>query len=181
MEVQETKIKGVVVCSPKIYHDDRGQFSEGFHTEKYEEIIGKGIVFVQDNISISKKNVIRGLHFQAPPKAQGKLVQVLKGRILDVVVDLRKKSKTYGEYISIELSDKNNKQIWIPAGFAHGFISKEDGTILNYKCTSHYDHTTEQTIRWDDSNINIDWQTQAPILSKKDMEGVLFKNFKSPF
>ena len=181
MEFQETKIKGVVVCSPKIYHDDRGQFLEGFHTEKYEQMIGKDVVFVQDNISISKKNVIRGLHFQAPPKAQGKLVQVLKGRILDVVVDLRKKSKTYGEHISIELSDKNNKQIWIPPGFAHGFISKEEGSILNYKCTSHYDHATEQTIRWDDPDLNINWQTKVSIVSKKDMEGISFKNFKSPF
>ena len=125
MVVQVTKIKGVVVCSPKVYHDDRGQFSEGFHTEKYEEIIGKDVVFVQDNISISKKNVIKGLHFQAPPKAQGKLVQVLKGCILDVVVDLRKDSETYGEHISIELSDKNNKQIWIPQVLLMGLFQKK--------------------------------------------------------
>ena len=181
MEVQETKIKGIVVCFPKIYYDERGQFSEGFHTKKYEKIIGENVMFVQDNISISKKNVIRGLHFQSPPKAQGKLVQVLKGSIIDVIVDLRKKSKTYGEHICIELSDKNNKQVWIPAGFAHGFISKEEGSILNYKCTSHYDSTTEQTIRWDDLDLNIDWQTKASIVSKKDMEGISFKNFKSPF
>ncbi|MCX6799951.1 MAG: dTDP-4-dehydrorhamnose 3,5-epimerase, partial [Candidatus Falkowbacteria bacterium] len=142
MKVTSTKLVGVLVIEPQVFSDERGFFIESYNNLKYEQA-GIKEKFVQDNLSKSKKGVLRGLHFQRSPHAQGKLVQVIKGRVMDVVVDIRYGSPTYGEHISVELSEENKKQIWIPAGFAHGFIALEDDTIFYYKCTDFYNKEFE--------------------------------------
>ena len=142
---------------------------------------GLTIDFVQDNESISKKNVLRGLHFQIPPFAQGKLVRVVSGSVLDVAVDLRKGSPTYGKHEIVELSADNKRQFWIPPGFAHGFLSLEENTVFNYKCSNYYSPVSERTIKWNDPDLNIDWQINEPIVSEKDQNGLDFVNFVSQF
>ena len=162
--------------------DDRGVFYETFNLSKFREITGiEDVSFFQDNESVSKINVLRGLHFQNPPYAQGKLVRVSKGRALDVAVDIRKGSPTYGKYFSVELSAENKKMFWIPPGFAHGFVTLENDTIFCYKCTAPYSKESEGAILWNDSQLNINWGIDNPILSEKDQEAELFKYFKSPF
>ncbi len=179
MKIFKTKIEGLLIIEPQVFRDERGFFMETYNKEKYENI---GILddFMQDNLSKSAKGVLRGLHFQKNPYAQGKLVQVIKGSVLDVAVDIRKKSKTFGEWVSVELSEKNKKQFWLPAGFAHGFISLENDTIFNYKCTNVYNPKSEGAILWNDKKINIDWQLEKynikdPIVSNKDKENVTFE------
>ena len=137
--------------------------------------------FVQDNESKSSKGVLRGLHFQKPPYAQGKLVRVVKGSVMDVAVDLRKDSPTYGKWESVVLSEDNKLQFWIPEGFAHGFVTLEDETVFNYKCTNIYNKESEGSLLWNDPDINIDWNIENPILSEKDKVSPLFKNFETPF
>ena len=137
--------------------------------------------FVQDNQSISIKGVLRGLHFQKPPFAQGKLVRVVKGAALDVAVDLRKGSPTYGQWESVEITGENKLMFWVPPGFAHGFVSLEDGTVFVYKCSNIYNKASEATILWNDPDLNIDWKVENPLLSEKDLQGMLFKDFVSPF
>lgn len=181
MEVFKYHIEGLLSFSPQIFSDDRGAFIETFNENVFAEITGKKIQFVQDNLSMSKKNVIRGLHFQAPPFAQGKLVRVLKGTVIDVAVDLRKNSSTYGEHVSVELSGDNNLCFWIPEGFAHGFSALEENTVFSYKCTNFYSKQSEGCILWNDPDLNIDWKINEPLLSGKDKLGQLFKDFKSPF
>ncbi len=174
-------ISDLLILEPKIFGDSRGYFLESFNQKLFNEACENEIIFVQDNESQSSKNVLRGLHMQAPPFSQGKLVRVIKGSVLDVAVDLRKNSKTYGHHFEIELSEKNKKQLWIPPGFAHGFETLEDDTIFAYKCTNYYDPESELTILWNDEDLKINWRTQNPILSLKDQKGKSFLDFESPY
>ncbi len=180
MEIEEKEIKGLIEIFPKVFGDQRGFFLETFNESRYNEVL-KNIQFVQDNFSSSNKGVLRGLHFQNPPYSQGKLVQVITGSALDVAVDLRKDSDTYGQHVKVILSSEKRNQFWIPEGFAHGFLALEDNTIFSYKCTNYYNPQSEVTILWNDRNLKIDWQIDNPIISPKDKEGVLFKDFDTPF
>jgi dTDP-4-dehydrorhamnose 3,5-epimerase len=181
MTVLPTAIKDVIIIEPVVFQDERGVFFESFQQEKFNELIGQQLTFVQENESISKKGVVRGLHFQNPPHAQGKLVRVVKGSVLDVAVDIRKDSLTYGKYISVVLSSENRKQLWIPAGFAHGFVALEDDTVFQYKCTNYYNKASEDALLWNDKTLAIDWKVDQPILSPKDEIASTFDQFKSPF
>ncbi len=180
MQVEKTFIEGLVIVYPDVYPDARGYFFESYRKDKFA---GLGIVadFVQDNESMSGKNVLRGLHFQAPPFAQGKLVRVARGAALDVAVDLRPSSATYGKWESVVLSAENKLMLWIPEGFAHGFLTLEDHTIFQYRCTNYYNKESERGIIWNDPDLNIDWGSDNPLVSAKDLAGGLFKNFVSPF
>jgi len=179
MEVREFEITDLLLIKPNRFQDNRGYFMESFQVNRYAELISQP--FVQDNISLSNKGVLRGLHLQSPPKAQGKLVQVLRGAVIDVAVDLRKQSPTYGKHICVELSQANGLQFYIPPGFAHGFQSLEDNTIFTYKCTDYYAADNEMTIRWDDPQLGISWPISPALTSPKDELGVLFETFNSPF
>jgi dTDP-4-dehydrorhamnose 3,5-epimerase len=181
MVVTKFEIPGLLSFEPKIFEDERGVFYETFNYKKIQEIIGYEIDFCQDNESISKLNVLRGLHFQVPPFAQGKLVRVVKGRVIDVAVDLRKNSDYYGQHQLVELSEENKKQFWIPPGFAHGFISLEENTVFSYKCTNYYSPVSERTIQWNDEKLNINWPIADPIVSEKDQKGLDFTTFVSEF
>ena len=180
MEIEEKEIKGLIEIFPKVFGDQRGFFLETFNESRYNEVL-KNVQFVQDNFSSSNKGVLRGLHFQNPPYSQGKLVQVITGLALDVAVDLRRNSETYGQHVKVLLSSEKRNQFWIPEGFAHGFLALEDNTIFSYKCTNYYNPQSEVTILWNDRNLKIDWQIDNPIISPKDKEGVLFKDFDTPF
>ena len=182
MQVFETHIQGVYVLTPKIFGDSRGYFLESFNQRVFNEAIGTDeFQFVQDNESMSGKNVLRGLHFQAPPYDQGKLVRVIQGRVLDVVVDIRKSSKTYGQHFSIELNSEEKQMLWIPPGMAHGFASLEDKTVFAYKCTQYYRPAAEGCVLWSDHDLNINWGIENPTISEKDKLGEVFKDFESPF
>ena len=180
MEIIKTTIEGLLVIKPKIFGDDRGHFFESWSKESFAEN-GLNLNFVQDNQSLSSKGVLRGLHFQNPPFAQGKLVRVIKGAVLDVVVDIRKESSTYGQHFSIELNEENKTIFWIPPGFAHGFLTLEDDTIFTYKCTGSYNSAFEDAILWSDKDLNIDWRFKSPLVSEKDLDAGIFKNFISQF
>lgn len=181
MEITRYPIEGLFSYVPRIFSDDRGAFMETFNQQQFEDAVGEKVDFLQDNQSVSKLHVLRGLHFQVPPFAQGKLVRVLKGKVLDVAVDLRKKSATYGQHVAVELSAANNSIFWIPEGFAHGFVSLEEETVFAYKCTRFYARSSEGCIRWNDADLGIDWGVVNPILSEKDAVGDLFNSFNSPF
>ncbi len=182
MNISTTKIEGLLVIEPRIFPDDRGYFYESYSEKKYREA-GIEATFVQDNQSFSQKGALRGLHGQAEPFAQGKLVRVLQGRVLDVAVDIRKNSPTFGQYVTIELSGENHKQFWVPAGFLHGFVTLEDDTIFTYKVNNYYDKASEIGVLWNDPTLNIDWQTDLSnvLLSPKDTVLPAFADFKSPF
>jgi len=180
MKVEKTFIDGLLLINPDVFKDPRGYFFESFSKNKYNEI-GIDLEFVQDNVSKSSKNTIRGLHYQVGEFAQGKLCSVLQGSVIDVAVDIRFGSPTFGKYFSIELSDKNKNQIWIPPGFAHGFVVTSDNTIFTYKCTSLYNKESERTILYNDADLNIDWQIDNPIVSEKDLKGIPFKNIEKDF
>ena len=180
MELIKTSIDGLLIIKPDVFKDDRGYFFESYNKERFAKA-GLMMDFVQDNESKSDKGVLRGLHFQKPPYAQGKLVRVIKGSVMDVAVDLRKDSPTYGKWESVVLTEENKLQFWIPEGFAHGFVALEDNTIFNYKCTNVYNKESEGSILWNDPDINIIWNIDNPILSEKDKISPLFKNFESPF
>ena len=180
MELIKTSIDGLLIIKPDVFNDDRGYFFESYNKERFAKA-GLNMDFVQDNESKSCKGVLRGLHFQKPPFAQGKLVRVIKGSVMDVAVDLRKDSTTYGKWESVVLTEDNKLQFWIPEGFAHGFVALEDNTIFNYKCTNVYNKESEGSILWNDPDININWNIDNPILSEKDKISPLFKNFESPF
>ncbi|HBI16688.1 MAG TPA: dTDP-4-dehydrorhamnose 3,5-epimerase [Candidatus Moranbacteria bacterium] len=178
MNITKTNIDGVLIIEPKIFGDERGFFVETYNLEKHKEA-GMILPFVQDNLSSSAKGVLRGLHFQKKPFAQGKLVQVIKGKVLDVAVDIRKNSPTRGQYVAIELSGENKKQLWIAPGLAHGFLSLEDDTIFSYKCTNFYNPASERGVMWDDKDLNIDWKFKEygidkPIVSEKDQKNLYF-------
>jgi dTDP-4-dehydrorhamnose 3,5-epimerase len=179
MEISEFNIPGLKLITPKRFNDERGFFMESFQTHRYAEVIQEH--FVQDNISNSKKGVVRGLHLQQPPNAQGKLVQVLRGAVSDVALDLRKSSPTFGMHIQVEISAENGRQFYIPPGFAHGFQALEDDTIFLYKCTNFYAAADELTIRWDDPDLDIQWPINPSIISPKDEQGWWFNEFQSPF
>ncbi len=163
------------MIDPSVYSDDRGLFMETWNQSRYAEFgIPRG--FVQDNISLSKKGVIRGLHFQNPVQ-QGKLVQVLQGEIFDVAVDIRTDSENFGEWVGIILSEQNQRQLYIPEGYAHGFCVVSETALVAYKCTNFYNYQSEKCLRWDDPQLSIEWPEVDPILSDKDQQGVLLKDF----
>ncbi|MGB1102317.1 MAG: dTDP-4-dehydrorhamnose 3,5-epimerase [Crocinitomicaceae bacterium] len=182
MIVEDLTIEGLKVFIPKVFADDRGYFFESFNQKLFNEAVGESISFCQDNESKSSKFVLRGLHFQAPPFGQGKLVRVTQGSVLDIAVDLRKDSKTYGQYEKVLLSAENKKQFWIPEGFAHGFLALEDNTVFNYKCTGFYNKESEGGLNWDDPVLSIDWGLKSnPVLSEKDQVPTSFLDFNTPF
>jgi len=166
-EIEDASLSGIKIITGKRFHDNRGYFSENYKTSEFNKL---GIPsFVQDNVSVSKKGVIRGLHWQNEPFGQGKLVQCVSGSIFDVAVDIRKNSPNFGKYFSLELNDRESKFLWIPDGFAHGFQALEDGTIVSYKVTSFWQPTAEKSLNWNDPSININWDKKlALIISEKD-------------
>jgi len=180
MEIVETGILDLYIVKPTIFKDNRGYFFESYNKEAFLRY-GIDQNFVQDNESKSGKGVLRGLHFQKPPFAQGKLVRVIKGAVRDVAVDLRKSSPTYGKWASVELTEDNKWMYWVPPGFAHGFVTLEEDTVFFYKCTNIYNKASEGAIRWDDPDLNIDWGVNNPVLSDKDKVSPLFKDFETPF
>jgi dTDP-4-dehydrorhamnose 3,5-epimerase len=180
MNLIKTKIEGLFLIEPDVFPDPRGYFFESFQKEKFQAL-GIDVDFLQDNESMSQKNVLRGLHFQIPPFEQGKLVRVVRGSVLDVAVDIRKKSKTYGQWESSVLSAENKLMMWIPEGFAHGFITLEDDTIFQYKCTNYYNRESECGIIWNDPDLQIDWGIDKPLVSEKDLQGKRFNDLISPF
>lgn len=167
MNIIPTALPEVLIIEPDVFGDERGYFFESYHVEKFREA-GIPFIFVQDNESKSAKGVLRGLHYQSPPFEQGKLVRVIKGRVLDVAVDIRSTSPTFGKWVSVELSESNKRMCWIPSGFAHGFVSLEEGTIFSYKCTQLYNKAAERSIRWNDPQLAIHWGYDKPLLSAKD-------------
>lgn len=169
MNVQRLDIEGLMVFEPRVFADERGAFFESFNEAKFREATGFTGSFVQDNHSISHKGVLRGLHYQVAPHAQGKLVRVVAGAVFDVAVDIREGSPTFGKWAGVELSATNRKQFWIPAGFAHGFLALEDGTEFLYKTTDFWHAESERSIRWDDPKIGVAWPLEGvPVLSGKD-------------
>lgn len=180
MKISNTPIEGLLIIEPKVWEDGRGYFFESYNRARFGEQ-GISKEFVQDNQSLSQKNSLRGLHFQAPPYAQAKLVRVIKGSVLDVAVDIRKDSPTYGQSYSLELNESNMLQLYVPEGFAHGFRALEDETLFFYKCSALYNKASERGILWNDPDLNIDWGIREPVLSEKDSSQPLFKDFVSPF
>ena len=182
MNVIKTDIEGVVIIEPRIFEDARGYFFESFSQREFEEKVGK-IVFVQDNESKSSYGVMRGLHFQRPPFTQSKLVRCVKGAVLDVAVDLRKGSPTYGKHVAVELTEDNHRQFFIPQGFAHGFAVLSDEAVFQYKCDNFYAPQADGGISILDESLGIDWKipTDKAILSEKDTKHPLLKDFDSPF
>jgi dTDP-4-dehydrorhamnose 3,5-epimerase len=166
MNVLETALPGVVVVEPKVYGDERGFFMETWNRRRYEEF-GIPTDFVQDNLSYSKRCVLRGLHFQNP-HPQGKLVSVLQGEVFDVAVDIRAGSPTFGEWVGVTLSVENRRQLYVPENFAHGFVVTSEAALFSYKCTAYYNPKTEQSLLWDDPDLSIEWPVEAPVLSAKD-------------
>lgn len=182
MEVVKTDIEGVLIIEPKVFGDERGYFFESFSQRELEKF-GINTVFVQDNESKSCYGVLRGLHFQMPPFAQAKLVRCVRGRVLDVAVDIRKGSPTYGKHVACELSEDNHRMFYIPRGFAHGFSVLSETAIFQYKCDNYYAPQSEGALQWDDKDLNINWliPENHVILSEKDKHHPSFKGFESPF
>ena len=182
MEVVETNIEGVIIIEPRIFKDDRGYFFESFSQREFEEKVCK-TTFVQDNESKTGYGVLRGLHFQKPPFAQSKLVRVIKGAVLDVAVDIRKGSPTFGQYVSVELTGDNHRQFFIPRGFAHGFSVLSEEVIFQYKCDNFYSPQSEGAIAWNDPDLNIDWRipVEEVILSEKDSKHPKLKDLQCVF
>ncbi|MFA7493991.1 MAG: dTDP-4-dehydrorhamnose 3,5-epimerase [Proteiniphilum sp.] len=176
MNIIQTAIEGVVIIEPTVFGDERGYFFESFSQREFEEKVCK-VIFVQDNESLSGYGVVRGLHFQKSPYEQAKLVRVVKGKVLDVIVDIRKDSPTHGKYLSIELSEENKRQLFVPRGFAHGYAVLEDKTIFQYKCDNYYAPDYEGAILWNDPQLGIDWHLPSEdiILSEKDRRNPLFQ------
>ncbi len=179
MIIEKTFIKDLILITPNVFTDNRGYFMESFNQKKLAGVINNS--FVQDNESLSQKGVLRGLHFQLPPYPQAKLIRVIKGSILDVAVDLRKDSESYGQHFKHVLSGENKKQLYIPEGFAHGFHCLENNSLINYKCSNYYHSEYEATILWNDKDLNIDWGIENPILSEKDKIAENFITFDNPF
>ena len=183
MEVIKTEIEGVVIIEPRVFGDARGYFFFFFNAREFAEKTGMQVNFVQDNESMSHYGVLRGLHFQQPPFAQSKLVRVVKGRVLDIAVDIRVGSPTYGKYVSVELTEDNHRQFFMSKGFAHGFSVLSDEVIFQYKCDEFYAPQSEGAIAWNDPDLAIDWQIPADkvLLSDKDKKHPFLRDFKSPF
>jgi dTDP-4-dehydrorhamnose 3,5-epimerase len=180
MDVKQTPISGLLIIQPDVFRDQRGYFFESYNREKFFKA-GVNAEFLQDNQSLSAKGILRGLHFQNPPFAQGKLLSVVKGAVLDVAVDIRKDSDTYGKYFSLVLSEENKTMFWIPEGFAHGFLSLQDDSIFTYKCTQLYHKESEGSLRWNDPDLNINWNVSDPVISEKDSKAPYFKELVSMF
>jgi dTDP-4-dehydrorhamnose 3,5-epimerase len=176
----ESLLSGLYLIKPKVFEDHRGHFFESFREDVLKEN-GVETNFVQDNQSLSQKGILRGLHFQSPPFAQGKFVRVIKGAVLDVALDIRKESDTYGKYVCVELTEKNFNMLYIPPGFAHGFLTLEDNTIFTYKCTDYYHPEVEGGVLWNSPELNIPWNIENPVLSAKDIALPTFSEFVSPF
>ena len=182
MRVCRTEIPDVLLIEPRVFRDERGFFMESFHEQRFHEAVGQSVHFVQDNHSRSTRGVLRGLHFQTEPHAQGKLVRVTRGRVFDVAVDIRKDSQTFGRWVGVELSDENHRQLWIPPGLAHGFLVVSDECDFLYKTTAYYAPSAERSLLWNDPVIGIAWPDVgiAPIVSPKDSSAepwkVLFGN-----
>lgn len=174
MKATKMCLEGVYIFETQKYKDKRGTFTVPFNLKEFRESTNFYADFVQDNLSISKKGILRGLHYQVK-NPQGKLVKVIKGSVQDVIVDLRKQSPTFGKHLSIILSSKNNLSLWVPPGFAHGFLSLSEGTHFFYKVTDEYNPENERSLIWNDSELNIDWKIDNPIISQKDIEGKSFK------
>ena len=188
MDVIKTAIDGVVIIEPRIFGDARGYFFESFSQREFDEKVaipqyGKPIIFVQDNESMSSYGVMRGLHFQRPPFTQSKLVRCVKGKVLDVAVDIRKGSPTYGQHVAVELTEDNHRQFFVPRGFAHGFAVLSETAVFQYKCDNFYAAQADGGISILDASLGIDWKipTEKALLSEKDMKHVLLKDFESPF
>lgn len=180
MEVIKTNIDGLLIIKPDVFGDDRGYFFETYSKRKYAEY-GIKEDFVQDNISKSLKGTIRGLHYQVGDNAQGKLCHVIKGKVLDVAVDIRFDSPTFGQYFSIELTGEDKTQMWIPPGFAHGFSVLSDEVLFVYKCTNYYSKPDERAILYNDPQLNIDWKVENPIVSEKDLKAKLINEIQADF
>ena len=182
MKFIQTKISDVIIIEPTVYGDDRGYFLESYNQKKFEEVVGK-ISFVQDNESKSSKGVLRGLHFQKPPFEQAKLVRCIEGEVLDVAVDIRKKSKTYGKHVAVLLSGENKRQLFVPRGFAHGFLVLSDSATFAYKVDNTYAPEFDAGIRWNDKELNIQWgmEDSEVMISAKDAELPFLSEFESPF
>ncbi len=182
MEVIKTKLDGVVIIEPKVFKDDRGYFFESFSQREFEEKV-RPINFVQDNESMSSYGVMRGLHFQKPPYTQSKLVRCVKGKVLDVAVDIRKGSPTYGQHVAVELTEDNHRQLFVPKGFAHGFAVLSDIAVFQYKCDNFYAPQADGGISILDESLDIDWEipSNKAILSAKDLNHPMLKDYDSPF
>lgn len=182
MEVIKTDIEGVVIIEPRIFNDARGYFFESYSKREFDEKV-RPINFVQDNESMSSRGVMRGLHFQRPPFTQSKLVRCVKGRVLDVAVDIRKGSPTYGKHVAVELSEDNHRQFFVPRGFAHGFAVLSDVAVFQYKCDNYYHPEADGGISIADESLGIDWRIDPAnaILSEKDLRHEMLKDFDSPF
>ncbi|WP_298550528.1 dTDP-4-dehydrorhamnose 3,5-epimerase [uncultured Algibacter sp.] len=178
MTIRETKLKGCFIIEPKVFEDKRGYFLESYNQNTFNKLIGDNIIFVQDNESFSSRGVLRGLHFQRGEHAQAKLVRVIKGKVLDVAVDVRPKSPTYGQYVSIELSGENKKQFFVPRGFAHGFVVLSDTALFSYKCDNFYNKSSEGGVIYTDSELAVDWVLPNAdlIVSEKDLVLPTFEN-----
>lgn len=187
MEIVKTNIEGPVIIEPRLFGDARGYFFESFSQREFDEKVaipqyGKPIVFVQDNESMSSYGVMRGLHFQRPPFTQSKLVRCVKGKVLDVAVDIRKGSPTYGQHVAVELSEDNHRQFFVPKGFAHGFVVLSETAIFQYKCDEFYHPEADGGINIKDESLGIDWNIAADaLLSEKDTKHTMLKDFDSPF
>ncbi|MCW8806389.1 MAG: dTDP-4-dehydrorhamnose 3,5-epimerase [Ignavibacteriaceae bacterium] len=180
MKVKKTEIPGLLVVQPDAFTDSRGFFFESYNKKRYEEF-GIPDDFIQDNISKSKKGTIRGLHYQIGEKAQGKLCQVIEGEVLDVAVDIRFNSLTFGKHFSLILNSEKKIQLWIPVGFAHGFSVLSDEAIFSYKCTNYYSKAQERSILFNDPDLKIDWKIESPIVSEKDLQAAKFKDIEKDF
>lgn len=178
MKVLPTDIEDVVIIEPKVFGDDRGFFLETFRADRYRELAGIDLDFVQDNHSRSSKGVLRGLHFQKS-KPQGKLVRVVRGEVFDVTVDIRKGSPTFGKWAGVILSEENKKQLWVPPGLAHAFVTLSDTADFEYKCTDYYDPGDEGCLIWNDPDVGVDWPIETPLLSEKDAAGCRFEELFS--
>ena len=182
MQAISHALPGLLEFIPRLFGDPRGVFYETYSARLMQELgLPADVEWVQDNQSKSQTGVLRGLHFQRPPQAQAKLVRVAQGRALDVVVDLRKYSPTYGQHVKVELSSEKGNVLFVPVGFAHGFVALEDETLFLYKCSAYYAPPTEGGLRWNDPTLGIDWSVAAPLVSAKDEVLPLFQGFESPF
>ncbi len=181
MKIENTPFKDLIIIHPTVFQDDRGYFFEPFNEARFRIETGINASFVQDNESMSNSGVLRGMHFQVPPKAQAKLIRVSRGSVLDVVIDLRKTQPTFGQHYKTILSAENKTQLYIPEGFAHGFKVLEDHTIFTYKCSNYYSKENDRALLWNDTDFGIDWEITDPILSDKDRNAMRFKDFETPF
>jgi dTDP-4-dehydrorhamnose 3,5-epimerase len=177
MKIESTKIEGAFILHPQVHGDERGYF----HAAQMSEAIGRQHQWIQDNESCSQKNVLRGLHFQRPPMAQAKLVRVSRGAVLDVIVDLRKDSSTFGQSLAVELNAKDKNQLLVPRGMAHGFLTLEPDTVFCYKCDEYYSAQDEGVLLWNDPSLKIEWPMHSPLVSSKDQNGLSWKDIDSPF